>query len=78
MPVPSPLITRSPDRLSGAAVFAGTRVPVQTRIDHLEAADAPDAFVHDDERPASSSDAGRRSSSSREPAYSIPRRLTSR
>ena len=36
MPLPSPLITRSPERLSGAAVFAGTRVPGQTLIDYVE------------------------------------------
>lgn len=47
MPVPIPLITRSPDRLSGAAVFAGTRVPVQTLIDYLEAGDPLDAFLDD-------------------------------
>jgi uncharacterized protein (DUF433 family) len=47
MPVPSPLITRSPDRLSGAAVFAGTRVSVQTLIDYLEAGDSLDAFLED-------------------------------
>jgi uncharacterized protein (DUF433 family) len=47
MPVPSPLITRSPDRLSGAAVFAGTRVPVQTLIDYLQAGDPLDAFLED-------------------------------
>lgn len=47
MSVPSPLITRSPDRLSGAAVFAGTRVPVQTLIDYLEAGDPLDAFLED-------------------------------
>jgi uncharacterized protein (DUF433 family) len=47
MPLPSPLITRSPDRLSGAAVFAGTRVPVQTLIDYLEAGDPLDAFLED-------------------------------
>ncbi|HEY0036277.1 MAG TPA: DUF433 domain-containing protein [Longimicrobium sp.] len=47
MPVPSPLITRSPERLSGAAVFAGTRVPVQTLIDYLQAGDPLDAFLDD-------------------------------
>lgn len=47
MAVPSPLITRSPERLSGAAVFAGTRVPVQTLIDYLEAGDPLDAFLTD-------------------------------
>jgi uncharacterized protein (DUF433 family) len=47
MPVPSPLITRSPDRLSGAAVFAGTRVPIQTLIDYLEGGDPLDTFLDD-------------------------------
>jgi uncharacterized protein (DUF433 family) len=47
MTVPTPLITRSPDRLSGAAVFAGTRVPVQTLIEYLEAGDPLDAFLTD-------------------------------
>ena len=45
MPVPSPLITRSPDRLSGQAVFAGTRVPVQTLIEYLEGGDPLDVFL---------------------------------
>jgi uncharacterized protein (DUF433 family) len=45
--VPTPLITRSPDRLSGAAVFAGTRVPVQTLIEYLEAGDSLDDFLED-------------------------------
>ena len=47
MSVPSPLITRSPDRLSGAAVFAGTRVPVQTLIEYLAAGDSLDEFLED-------------------------------
>ena len=47
MTVPTPLITRSPDRLSGAAVFAGTRVPVQTLIEYLEGGDPLDAFLAD-------------------------------
>ena len=47
MTVPSPPITRSPGRLSGAAVFAGTRVPVQTLIDYLEAGYPLDAFLAD-------------------------------
>lgn len=47
MALPSPLITRSPERLSGAAVFAGTRVPVQTLIEYLEAGDPLDAFLTD-------------------------------
>lgn len=47
MAVPSPLITRSPERLSGATVFTGTRVPVQTLIDYLEAGDPLDRFLTD-------------------------------
>ncbi len=47
MPVPTPAITRSPDRLSGAAVFAGTRVPVQTLIEYLEAGEPLNAFLVD-------------------------------
>lgn len=47
MLVPEPLITTSPDRLSGTPVFAGTRVPVQTLIDYLEAGDALDDFLKD-------------------------------
>ena len=47
MAVPEPLITTSPDRLSGTPVFAGTRVPVQTLIDYLEAGDTLDEFLKD-------------------------------
>ena len=47
MPVPDALITKSPDRLSGTAVFAGTRVPVQTLIEYLEAGDSLDEFLDD-------------------------------
>ena len=47
MPAPSPLITRSPDRLSGAVVFAGTRVPVQTLFDYLEGGDTLGVFLED-------------------------------
>ena len=47
MSVREPLITTSPDRLSGTPVFAGTRVPVQTLIDYLEAGDPLEAFLGD-------------------------------
>lgn len=47
MHVPDPLITTSPERLSGTPVFAGTRVPVQTLIDYLEAGDTLDEFLKD-------------------------------
>ena len=45
MAIREPLITTSPDRLSGTPVFAGTRVPVQTLIDYLEAGDPLEAFL---------------------------------
>ncbi len=47
MQLPDPLITVSPERLSGMPVFAGTRVPVQTLFDHLEAGDSLDVFLED-------------------------------
>lgn len=39
------LITASPDILSGAPVFRGTRVPVQTLIEYLKAGDSIDDFL---------------------------------
>ncbi len=45
--LPSPLITSSPDRLGGTPVFAGTRVPVQSLIDYLEAGHPLDHFVEE-------------------------------
>ncbi len=47
MRIPDPLITTCPERLSGTPVFAGTRVPVQTLIDYLEAGDTLAAFLDD-------------------------------
>ena len=47
MPVPDPLITVSPRRLSGAPVFAGTRVPVQALFDYIEGGDPLDEFLID-------------------------------
>jgi len=47
MSVPDPLITTSPDRLSGTPVFAGTRVPVQILVDYLEGGDSLDDFLAD-------------------------------
>ncbi len=43
----SQLIQSSPDILSGTPVFYGTRVPVQTLIDYLEAGDRLDDFLED-------------------------------
>ena len=41
---PKPLITRSDSVMSGAVLFAGTRVPVQTFLDYLEDGDTLDEF----------------------------------
>jgi uncharacterized protein (DUF433 family) len=43
--LPNPLITSSPERLGGTMVFAGTRVPVQSLIDYLEAGHPLDHFL---------------------------------
>jgi uncharacterized protein (DUF433 family) len=40
-----PIVTSSPDVLSGAPVFAGTRVPVQSLIDYLEGGETIDDFL---------------------------------
>jgi len=40
-----PIITCSPDVMGGAPVFAGTRVPVQTLLDYLEAGETIDDFL---------------------------------
>jgi uncharacterized protein (DUF433 family) len=40
-----PIISRSPDIMSGAAVFHGTRVPVQTLLDYLEGGESIDDFL---------------------------------
>jgi uncharacterized protein (DUF433 family) len=47
MELPNPLITQSLDRLGGTPVFAGTRVPVQTLIEYLEASHPLDQFLED-------------------------------
>ena len=47
MAAPEPLITRSDEVMSGAVVFAGTRVPVQTLLDYLEEGDTLDHFLED-------------------------------
>jgi uncharacterized protein (DUF433 family) len=41
----SAVVSVSPDVMSGAAVFPGTRVPVQTLIEYLEAGDSIDEFL---------------------------------
>lgn len=47
MSIPSPLVTRSNEVMSGVVVFAGTRVPVQTLLDYLEEGDTLDQFLED-------------------------------
>src|SRR5208283_5765496 len=39
------VVTASPDVMSGAPVFPGTRVPVQTLLEYLEAGDSIDDFL---------------------------------
>jgi uncharacterized protein (DUF433 family) len=40
-----PVISRDPDVMGGTPVFVGTRVPVQTLLDYLEAGDSIDEFL---------------------------------
>lgn len=47
MALPDPLIISDANRLGGTPVFNGTRVPVQTLFDHLEAGDPLDVFLDD-------------------------------
>lgn len=39
------VIHRDPDILGGTPVFVGTRVPIQTLLDYLEAGDSLDVFL---------------------------------
>jgi uncharacterized protein (DUF433 family) len=39
------IVSMSPDVMSGTPVFTGTRVPIQTLIDCLEAGDSIDDFL---------------------------------
>jgi uncharacterized protein (DUF433 family) len=41
----SSVVSVSPDVMSGAPVFPGTRVPVQTLLEYLEAGDSIDEFL---------------------------------
>ena len=43
----SSVISIDPERMSGTPCFRGTRVPVQTLWDHLEAGDGLDVFLDD-------------------------------
>jgi uncharacterized protein (DUF433 family) len=39
------VVSCNPDVMGGAPVFRGTRVPVQTLLDYLEAGDSIDQFL---------------------------------
>ncbi len=39
------VVSVSPEVMSGAPVFPGTRVPVQTQLEYLEAGDSIDEFL---------------------------------
>jgi uncharacterized protein (DUF433 family) len=41
----SPIISVSPEIMSGIPVFAGTRVPVQTLLDYLKAGESINDFL---------------------------------
>jgi uncharacterized protein (DUF433 family) len=45
MPSKSDVVHSDPDILSGTPVFVGTRVPVQSLFDYLEAGDTLDEFL---------------------------------
>jgi uncharacterized protein (DUF433 family) len=40
-----PIVSIAPDIMGGCAVLHGTRVPVQTLLDYLEAGDSIDEFL---------------------------------
>ena len=46
-PLPDGVVTISRNVLGGEPVFTGTRVPVKTLLDYLEAGDALDLFLYD-------------------------------
>ena len=41
------LINVDPEILSGTPVFSGTRVPIRTLFDHIEAGDSLEVFLDD-------------------------------
>jgi len=41
------IVSVRPEVMHGTPVFAGTRVPIQTLLDHLEAGDSLDDFLDD-------------------------------
>jgi uncharacterized protein (DUF433 family) len=47
MTAPLPVVHSDPDILGGTPVFVGTRVPVRTLLDYLEAGDTLYEFLED-------------------------------
>lgn len=45
MDADKPLVSTSPEIMSGVPVFAGTRVPVHTFVEYLAAGDSIDDFL---------------------------------
>jgi len=45
MPSTSRIVHSDPDILGGTPVFVGTRVPMKTLLDYLEAGDSLDVFL---------------------------------
>ena len=41
------VVSIDPEIMSGTPVFAGTRVPIRTLLDHIEAGDSLDTFLED-------------------------------
>jgi uncharacterized protein (DUF433 family) len=41
------VVSRDPEVMNGALVFAGTRVPVEVLVQHLKAGDTLDDFLDD-------------------------------
>jgi uncharacterized protein (DUF433 family) len=46
-PLPTPLVTVSPEWLGGEPCFTGRRVPVKALFDYLEAGQTVEAFLED-------------------------------
>jgi uncharacterized protein (DUF433 family) len=45
LPMKRSVVSRDPEVMGGTAVFFGTRVPIQTFIEYLEAGDSIDQFL---------------------------------
>ena len=45
MNMTKPVVSRDPEIMGGTPVFHGTRVPVQTLLDYIEAGDSIDRFL---------------------------------